>query len=154
MTEQNKRDRIFLQVCDDEESDRCGEVMWYPDRNHPTDVEYIRKELYDKQLATKDEEIAEDSHLRERMSKLLALTAIALKGPNDELSLHSWHDLPEKADELKQQLAAKDALLLRAQTIMRHAWRTWYFPRGWEPLNDEQREFDATLAAIDKELGK
>ena len=64
----------------------------------------------------------------------------------DRMSLYG------RIEELEEQLAAKDALLLRAQTIMRHAWRTWYFPRGWEPLSEEQREFDATLAAIDKEL--
>jgi hypothetical protein len=72
-------------------------------------------EILHQQLAAKDAEIDEESHLRERMSKLLALTAIALKGPNEELSLHSWHDLPEKAEELQQQLAnaTKQNVLLR-----------------------------------------
>jgi hypothetical protein len=141
---EQKHDLIFLQVCDDEDSEWCGDVTWCQDRIHEDDVEYIRadivaeqlaakdaeierlKEQYrsfaangyayrdeslakEKQLAAKDAEIEEESQLRERLSDILSRTAVALKGPNEELSLHSWHDLPEKAEELQQQLAAKDA---------------------------------------------
>jgi hypothetical protein len=53
MTEK-KHDRIFLQVCDDEDSEWCDEVTWCEDRIHPDDVEYIRADLVVEQLAAKD----------------------------------------------------------------------------------------------------
>jgi hypothetical protein len=65
------------------------------------------------QLTAKDAEIEEESQLRERLSDILSRTAIALKGPNEELSLHSWHDLPEKATELQQQLAEREKQIAR-----------------------------------------
>jgi hypothetical protein len=52
MTETTRHDRIFLQVCDDDgEYERRGDITWCQDRIHDTDVEYIRKELHDQQLA-------------------------------------------------------------------------------------------------------
>lgn len=52
---------------------------------------------------------AEESEaLRERLSELLRNTAIALRGPEPELTRWSWHDLPELAAALKAQ---RDALL-------------------------------------------
>jgi hypothetical protein len=37
-----------------------------------------------------------------RMSTLLSQVAMALKGPEAPLTLHSWHDLPELAAALKR----------------------------------------------------
>ena len=52
---------------------------------------------------------AEESEaLRERLSELLINTAIALRGPEPELTRWSWHDLPDLAAALKAQ---RDALL-------------------------------------------
>ena len=51
---------------------------------------------------------AENEALRERLSALLRNTAIALRGPEPELTRWSWHDLPELATALKAQ---RDALL-------------------------------------------
>ena len=45
-------------------------------------------------------ESLEAEALREKMSDILRRTANALKGEPDELTLHSWHDLPEVAIEL------------------------------------------------------
>ena len=50
----------------------------------------------------------EHDALRERLSELLRNTAIALRGPEPELTRWSWHDLPELASTLKSQ---RDALL-------------------------------------------
>jgi len=45
--ESTQHNRIFLQVCDDENSEWCGEVTWCEDRIHDDDVEYIRADLVD-----------------------------------------------------------------------------------------------------------
>ena len=80
---------------------------------------------------------AEESEaLRERLSALLRNTAIALRGPEPELTRWSWHDLPELATALKAQ---RDALL---QALIR--CRNRFFPSDqperdrdelWEPVN-------------------
>ena len=61
-------------------------------------LEHIRE--LNEQLASRDAEVAElkaeveeESALRERLAKLLAKTAIALKGEEAALTKHSWHDL-------------------------------------------------------------
>ena len=144
MTEQTKHDRIFLSYDED-----YGIYTWEEKRLTEDDVEYIRKELHDELLAS---EVAEESHVRERMGQLLALTAIALKGPNEKLSRHSWHDLPEKAEELQQQLAANDALLELALAYIR---RKACVGMSYEfALQHGDIHARATLEAIDKELGK
>jgi hypothetical protein len=106
----------------------------------------------EQRLAAKDAEIAEESHLCERMSKLLSLTAIALKGPNEERSLHSWHDLPEKAEELKQKLAAKqaqiDELMLEYCPDEMTEEQIAEYKRHQVPISDEEQEF------INKVIGK
>jgi hypothetical protein len=101
---------IWLQIDPEaKQFDGWDAQTWCTDLINDTDVEYIRKELHDQQLAAKDAELIEDTLLRERLSDILSRTAIALKGPNEKLSLHSWHDLPEKTNELQQQLACSKA---------------------------------------------
>jgi len=51
------------------------------------------------------DDIAEEEHIRDRMSQLLAETAVALKGPEKALHRHGWQDLPEVA--AKQSAALK-----------------------------------------------
>ncbi len=51
MSESTKHDRIFLQVCDDDDSEWVGEVTWCEDRIHDEDVEYIRADLVEQKLA-------------------------------------------------------------------------------------------------------
>lgn len=62
-------------------------------------------------------ELHESDLLRERMDRLLTRTACALKGDPAELSMHSWHDLPEVAERLKSQ---RDELLSAYETFMSH----------------------------------
>lgn len=50
------------------------------------------------------EDADEGDQIRSKMSTLLSRTAVALNGPEPELTMWSWHDLPEKAQ------AAMDAL--------------------------------------------
>ena len=37
-----------------------------------------------------------------QLSDLLAKICLTLKGPNPEMGLHSWHDLPELVEKLKE----------------------------------------------------
>ena len=60
-------------------------------------------------------ELHESDLLRERMDRLLTRTACALKGDPAELSMHSWHDLPEVAERLKSQ---RDELLAALESIL------------------------------------
>jgi len=49
-----KNDRIFLQICEDDDSEWLGEVTWCQDRVNPEDVEYIRADLVEQKLTAKD----------------------------------------------------------------------------------------------------
>ena len=51
-------------------------------------------------------ELVESDAMREKMSDILRRTATALKGDPDELTLHSWHDLPEVARTLRYEVDA------------------------------------------------
>jgi predicted nuclease with TOPRIM domain len=51
MAESTKHERIFLQVCENEDSEWVGEVTWCQDRINDDDVEYIRADLVQQQLA-------------------------------------------------------------------------------------------------------
>jgi len=56
------------------------------------------------------EDADEGDQIRSKMSTLLSRTAVALNGPEPELTMWSWHDLPEKAQ------AAMDAIA-RARAV-------------------------------------
>jgi hypothetical protein len=56
------------------------------------------------------QEIADASGLRERLSALLTDTVNALRGPPPELVLWSWHDLPERAAAMAQEVERLTAL--------------------------------------------
>ena len=55
-------------------------------------------------------ELVEAAVLRKKMSDILRRTAAALKGEPDELTLHSWHDLPEVARTLRYEVDAIAAI--------------------------------------------
>ena len=78
---------------------------------------------------------AEESEaLRERLSALLRNTAIALRGPEPELTRWSWHDLPERAAALKAQ---RDALLEALQAL--------YDEQQGPPLIRHQAAWEAAM---------
>ena len=52
-----------------------------------------------------ESDVDEEAHIRDRMAKLLAETAVALKGPEKALHRHGWQDLPDVA--AKQSAALK-----------------------------------------------
>lgn len=56
-------------------------------------------------LAALEQEANEEDALRERMSGLLTKSVNAIRGEPAELSLHSWHDLPELCNRLVEKLA-------------------------------------------------
>jgi len=61
----------------------------------------VRIDKYESELAGLRQELEEDEALREKMSAILRATATALKGEPSPLSLHSWHDLAEVANVLR-----------------------------------------------------
>lgn len=69
------------------------------------DLEFLRNKLKSGEYDGADimqawiaiEELIELHDLQERMSDILSRTAIALRGPEPELTRWSWHDLPERA---------------------------------------------------------
>lgn len=113
-------------------------------------------------------ELVESDALREKMSDVLRRTATALKGEPDELTLHSWHDLPEVAMTLRYEMGAiaaskeeRDALVpVGPTTAMKcRAVEAWegpaayksIFARGLADLKDRAAEcWDAMLAAARK----
>jgi hypothetical protein len=94
MTKQTKHDRIFLQVCDDEDSEWCGEVTWCEDRIHPDDVKYIRADIATGYCKTVDD-----------------LRTIAVDACNK-----AWVEI----DDLKQQLAEREKQIVVLRNHM--AW--------------------------------
>lgn len=62
-------------------------------------------------LQAAQEELREDSAIRERMASLLSATAIALKGQEGELQRHGWHDLPDIALKIKLACDISEAML-------------------------------------------
>ncbi len=52
-------------------------------------------------LAYDPQDWADEESTVEKLSAILHEVAVALKGPNEPLSLHSWHDLAEIARKLK-----------------------------------------------------
>jgi hypothetical protein len=54
-------------------------------------------ELLTDELAALRAEVAELDSLRDTLGDLLTRTAVALRGPQPPMGLHSWHDLPERA---------------------------------------------------------
>src|SRR5690606_1608213 len=49
-------------------------------------------------------DLMESDEIREKLGHLLTRTAAALKGEPPEGVWHSWHDLPERAERLKEAL--------------------------------------------------
>lgn len=107
----------------DDELDRIQEVAEAWHDTDPADVLALvaevrlgreRMEVHDKAVRYANEQerradaleadAEESDALRARMGRLLSDTAIALNGPEPELTSWSWHDLPQKAQ------AAMDAL--------------------------------------------
>lgn len=57
------------------------------------------------QVAALTEDLAESDAIRDKCARLLAETAVALKGPEKALHRHGWQDLPEVASSLLARVA-------------------------------------------------
>lgn len=119
MTESTKHDAIYLQLCDDEDSEWFDTVTWCQDRVHESDVKYIRADLVEslrQQLILKEhqydvmkasaEVLAEQcDKMRQQLSTLKAeLKCIgeAIDDPRTDLTM----TMSEVIVDQKQQLAA------------------------------------------------
>ena len=70
-------------------------------------------------------DVDEEAHIRDRMAKLLAETAVALKGPEKALHRHGWQDLPEVAAKQSAALKlAREALFdMQDSYAAVHGWK-------------------------------
>ena len=70
------------------------------------DLPFAVAERIEELEAERDElkrELEEESALREKLASLLSDAAAALKGPEAELSSHSWHDVASLAGSVVRQ---------------------------------------------------
>lgn len=79
-----------------------------------------------------EEGAEEGDTLRAKLADLLSRTAVALNGPEPELTMWSWHDLPEKA---KNAMDVIERLMAREQEL-------------WDRESLAMRQRDAAEAAI------
>ena len=70
-------------------------------------------------------DVDEEAHIRDRMAKLLAETAVAIKGPEKALHRHGWQDLPEVAAKQSAALKlAREALFdMQDSYAAVHGWK-------------------------------
>lgn len=80
-------------------------------------IEAERDAAWAGQLGELQAEAKELDALRGKLADILSRTAIALRGPEPELTLWGWYDLPERVEALKARLeeAERDA----------KRWRWW-----------------------------
>ena len=88
-----------------------------------------------------ESDVDEEAHIRDRMAKLLAETAVALKGPEKALHRHGWQDLPDVA--AKQSAALK----LAREALENHQGNYVLSKKECQPINE-------ALAAIDALKGE
>jgi len=94
----------------------------------------------------------EGDQVRMKMADLLSRTAIALNGPEPELTMWSWHDLPEKADAAVRALdAIRDDATVEAmfQATTAHAINEFGFCLTCDDyLGDRTDAVDRHLAEV------
>lgn len=86
---------VFIAACD---PDTIRALLEERDAQQ-AEIETLRAEV--KRLHA---DLMESDEIREKLSHLLTRTAAALKGEPPDGVWHSWHDLPERATQLKEAL--------------------------------------------------
>ena len=128
-------DRDMLQ----KRADFAGNLMAY--RVEPlvrlSDAEAIIAQQSER-IKELESEVDEEAHIRDRMAKLLAETAVALKGTEKALHRHGWQDLPDVA-------AKQSAALKLARQVLMSVKETSSSTRLRRIVNEP-------LAAIDEVL--
>ena len=81
-------------------------------------------------------ESLESDALREKMSDILRHTAIALKGEPGEMTLHSWHDLPEVAMTLRYEVDAIAAIKEERDALRSENAALWADAKRYRWLRD------------------
>ena len=85
----------------------------------------------------RDAALAEITGTLDRLRDILVRTANALKGEPDELSLHSWHDLPELVAADRERIAALEGALRDRNS------------QGWKDL----RAANERITDLERQLG-
>ena len=84
-----------------------------------------KMERQDERIKELESDVDEEAHIRDRMAKLLAETAVALKGPEKALHRHGWQDLPDVAAKQSAALKlAREALFdMQDSYAAVHGWK-------------------------------
>ena len=90
-----------------------------------------------------ESDVDEEAHIRDRMAKLLAETAVALKGPEKALHRHGWQDLPDVAAKQSAALKLAKEALGKLSLYVAHNGDDWV-----------KRNATEALAAIDALKGE
>ena len=133
-------DRDMLQ----KRADFAGNLMAY--RVEPlvrlSDAEAIIAQQSER-IKELESEVDEEAHIRDRMAKLLAETAVALKGPEKALHRHGWQDLPEVASK-------QSAALKLAKEVLEDAHQNINPERGY--ADEIESDIEKAIAAINEVL--
>lgn len=92
-------------------------------------------------LVELEEESDNNAKLIDRLGDLLTGVAAGLRGPPDELAMHSWHDLPERAAKMREQ---RDGRVHEVATFLRN--------RDFDPRARGSTAWEETVGEIAKEL--
>ena len=127
-------DRFRVRICEDRPTDA---PLWSP-MCWVSDAEAIIAQQSER-IKELESDVDEEAHIRDRMAKLLAETAVALKGPEKALHRHGWQDLPDVA--AKQSAALK----LARDALENHQGNYVLSKKECQPINE-------ALAAINEVL--
>ena len=110
----------YCQICSDEQVQDILKIGNPPDVGK-MEQPVVKQDLTPEQPA-QQQEIEELAAQRDFLADILTRTANALKGQPAELSSHSWHDLPEVAQQLKAAQQQEPV--------------AWVYPEGLEALKN------------------
>ena len=113
-------DRFRVRICEDRPTDA---PLWSP-MCWVSDAEAIIAQQSER-IKELESDVDEEAHIRDRMAKLLAETAVALKGPEKALHRHGWQDLPDVAAKQSAALKlAREALFdMQDSYAAVHGWK-------------------------------
>lgn len=115
--------------------------------NNPGELEVLPLAWVADEIAALERLDDESDRLRSKMADILSRTAVALRGPEPELTRWSWHDLPELVDDLTAQLAEaiKNAYSTGYETAHNHTVEGHYSPeQSLEDYLDGMKEFSGS----------
>lgn len=140
-----KYDEIYLQVCDDEDDEWCGNVTWCQDRIHDADVKYIRADLVESLRQQLSDHLKREVVLREVLKESVTIVGRGLsidvwtKGQEaladtDDLSVYILCERVPVAF-FYEHAVTKETVLSRIldDESRKRGWKTTILYSAWEP---------------------